>query len=103
MNSFADPPVIAQSSPKKVTVQKVMSQVKLSCSASGSPLPSVEWSKDGNPLSVNTSVKQSDTETTGELVIEPFTPEHQGMYKCFFRNYDNGTAEKVMRVCKYNI
>lgn len=80
-----------------------MSHVKLSCSASGSPLPSIEWTKDGRPLSINTTIVKSDKETIGELVIEPFKPEDQGQYKCFFRNYENGTAENVMQVCKYEI
>ena len=96
------PPVIIQSSPGRITVFKIKSTVKLSCTASGSPAPVIEWSKNGRPLSVNTTVRQSDVETTGELVIEPFMPQDQGQYKCFFKNYDNGTAETSIQVGKWD-
>ncbi|XP_028518807.1 uncharacterized protein LOC110251682 [Exaiptasia diaphana] len=91
-------PVIVQSSPNNVTVNKVMSRVKLNCSATGTPLPTIEWSKDGRPLSVNTTVRQTNKETIGELVIDSFMPQDQGRYKCFFRNYENGTAETTIQV-----
>ncbi|XP_020892058.2 CUB and sushi domain-containing protein 1 isoform X2 [Exaiptasia diaphana] len=68
------------------------------CSATGSPLPTIEWSKDGQPLSVNTTVHQTIKETIGELVIDSFMPQDQGRYKCFFRNYENGTAETTIQV-----
>ncbi|XP_028512546.1 tyrosine-protein kinase-like otk, partial [Exaiptasia diaphana] len=91
-------PVIVQTSPNNVTVDKVMSRVKLNCSATGSPLPTIEWSKDDRPLSVSTTVRQTNKETIGELVIDSFMPRDQGRYKCFFRNYENGTAETEIQV-----
>ncbi|XP_028512556.1 uncharacterized protein LOC110231383 isoform X2 [Exaiptasia diaphana] len=91
-------PAIVKSSPKNVTVYKILSRVKLNCSANGSPLPTIEWSKDGRPLSINTTVRKTNKATIGELVIDPFMPEDQGQYKCFFRNYENGTAENTIQV-----
>ncbi|XP_028518321.1 uncharacterized protein LOC114576240 [Exaiptasia diaphana] len=93
-------PAIVKSSPKNVTVYKILSRIKLNCSANGSPLPTIEWSKDGRLLSINTTVHKTNKETIGELVIDPFMPEDQGQYKCFFRNYENGTAETTIQVCR---
>ena len=55
-------------------------------------MPSLEWSKDGVVVSTNTTTKTAD-EVKGELIIPSFSPSDQGMYKCFFRNHENGTAE----------
>ena len=43
-------------------------------------------------ISTNTT-SQSVEEVKGELVIPSFGPSDQGVYSCFFKNYDNGTAE----------
>jgi hypothetical protein len=95
---FLVPPVIVKSPSSTFTVRQINSEVKLVCSARGSPLPNVEWTKDGNPVSTNITVRKNDIETTGELTVPSFEPEHQGKYVCFFKNYDNGTAEKAIRV-----
>ena len=55
-------------------------------------MPSLEWSKDGVILSTNTTTKSTE-EVKGQLVIPRFGPHDQGVYKCFLKNYDNGTAE----------
>ena len=73
-------------------VTKVHDSVRLQCAARGSPVPSLEWSKDGVVVSTNTTSKSAD-EVKGELIIPSFGPSHQGVYKCFFKNYENGTAE----------
>ena len=43
-------------------------------------------------ISTNTTSTKVD-EVNGELVIPRFGPTDQGVYTCFFKNYDNGTAE----------
>ena len=43
-------------------------------------------------VSTNTTTKTAN-EVKGELIISSFSPFDQGVYKCFFRNYENGTAE----------
>ena len=85
-------PVITTAPPSVVTVTKAHDKVTLQCAARGSPVPSLEWSKDGMVVSTNTTTKTAD-EVKGELVIPSFSPSDQGVYKCFFRNYENGTAE----------
>lgn len=85
-------PVITIAPPSVVTVTKANDKVTLQCAARGSPVPSLEWSKDGMVVSTNTTTKTAD-EVKGELIIPSFSPSDQGVYKCFFRNYENGTAE----------
>ncbi|KAL9961572.1 hypothetical protein ACROYT_G030534 [Oculina patagonica] len=86
------PPVITVAPSSVVTVTKVHDSVTLQCAARGSPVPSLEWSKDGVVVSTNTTSTSAD-EVKGELVIPSFGPSDQGVYKCFFKNYENGTAE----------
>ena len=62
------------------------------CAARGSPVPTLEWRKDGVVISTNTTSTTLE-EVNGELVIPRFGPADQGVYTCFFKNYDNGTAE----------
>ena len=85
-------PVITTAPPPIVKVTKAYDTVTLKCAARGSPVPSLEWSKDGVVISTNTTSKTAE-EVKGELVIPRFSAVDQGVYKCFFKNYDNGTAE----------
>jgi len=85
-------PVITTAPPPAVKVTKAYDTVTLQCAARGSPVPSLEWSKDRVVISTNTTSKTA-AEVKGELVIPRFSPADQGVYKCFFKNYDNGTAE----------
>lgn len=73
-------------------VTKVHDKITLQCAARGSPVPSLEWSKNGVVVSTNTTTKTAE-EVKGELIIPSFGPSDQGVYKCFFRNYENGTVE----------
>ena len=86
------PPVVTIAPSPFITVRKAYDNVTLQCAARGSPVPSLEWSKDGVVISTNTTTR-TDEEVKGELVIPRFGPDDQGVYKCFFKNYDNGTAE----------
>lgn len=53
-------------------------------------------------ISTNTTTKD-DEEVRGELAIPSFGPSNQGIYKCFFRNYDNGTVEITTTAGKEDI
>ena len=86
------PPVITTAPPPLVTVTKVHDTVILQCAAQGSPVPTLEWRKDGVVISTNITLETAD-EARGKLIIPKFGPSDQGVYTCFFKNYDNGTAE----------
>ena len=85
-------PVITTAPPSLVIVTKAHDKITLQCAARGSPVPSLEWSKNGVVVSTNTTTKTAE-EVKGELIIPSFGASDQGVYKCFFRNYENGTAE----------
>ena len=89
---YTVPPVITIAPPSVVTVTTAHDSVTLQCAARGSPVPSLEWSKDGVVVSTNTTSRSAD-EVKGELIIPSFGPSDQGVYECFFKNYENGTAE----------
>ena len=95
------PPTIIAAPPPIVYVHPIDSAVQMKCAARGSPPPTVEWFKDGKPLSLNQV--QKGKEMHSQLVFEKFQPSDQGTYKCFFRNYENGTAETITKVGKENI
>ena len=86
------PPVITTAPSPLVTVTKVHDTVILQCAAQGSPVPTLEWRKDGVVISNNLTLETAD-EARGKLIIPKFGPSDQGVYTCFFKNYDNGTAE----------
>ena len=86
------PPVITIAPPPFVAVKKAYDTVTLQCAARGSPVPTLEWRKDRAIISANTT-SENEEEVTGELVIPKFGPSDQGVYTCFFKNYNNGTAE----------
>ena len=85
-------PVITTAPPSFIAVTKLHDTVKMLCAARGSPVPTLEWRKDGVVISTNTTSTTVE-EVNGELVIPRFGPTDQGVYTCFFKNYDNGTAE----------
>lgn len=87
-------PVITIAPTPLIIVKKAYDTVTLQCAARGSPVPTLEWSKDGVIISTNTTVT-TDEEVNGKLVISRFDSSDQGSYKCFFKNYDNGTAEVI--------
>lgn len=76
----------------EIQVQNVGDSVKLNCSASGLPLPKVEWYKDGRLVSFQAKHYVTDL-IKSEFVIHRFKSSDAGMYKCLFYNNKNGTAE----------
>ena len=86
-------PSITIAPPEMVKVRAINDKVKVQCAAKGSPIPSVEWSKGGHVLSMNSTLTGRHRERFSELVISSFTPGDIGTYTCSVMNYENGTAE----------
>lgn len=84
-------PYIVSSPPSEIQVQNVGDSVKINCSASGSPLPKVEWFKDKNNVSPMATHEGKDL-IRSEVLIPRFKPSDAGNYTCVFQNDKNRTA-----------
>ena len=94
--SFAEPANIAVY-PSTVS-DYFGAEVIVQCFASGNPLPTVNWYKDGILLSTNGKIvivetSLSNTNISKELTISSLKLSHEGTYTCFGSNtLPNGTV-----------
>ena len=98
--TFSVLPVFSSTPSPSVPVPSIREALRVSCSAKGSPLPTVTWYK--NDVSVTVINEVTDNEFTSELVIGEFMPADQATYKCVARNVYNNTVETSTRICKSN-
>ena len=98
--TFLVNPFFSSTPPSSVAVPSIREALRVSCSAKGSPLPTVTWYK--NDVSVTVINKVTADEFTSELVIGEFQPADQATYKCVARNVYNNTVETSTRICKSN-
>nr|XP_048286978.1 hemicentin-1 isoform X1 [Myodes glareolus] len=84
LSVHAPPSIIGnQGVPENVSVVE-KSSVSLTCEASGIPLPSITWLKDGWPVSLGSSVKIL---SGGRMLrLMQTRPEDAGQYTCIVRN-----------------
>ena len=71
--------------------------ITLTCKATGKPVPTTTWLKNGKPI-LNTKVAAS------QLVLPSLTAEDDGIYQCQFNNVVGHTLSDPCRVkvyCKY--
>lgn len=85
-------PYIVSSPVSKIQVQRIGESVNLSCSAGGTPLPKIQWIKDGRRVK-STAEHHSNGLIRSELVIHQFKPNDAGNFTCLFYNDKNATAE----------
>ena len=98
--TFSVFPVFSSTPSSSVPVPSIREALRVSCSAKGSPLPTVTWYK--NDVNMPIINKVTHNEFTSELVIDEFQPADQATYKCVARNVYNDTVEKSTRICKSN-
>ena len=96
--TFSVLPVFSSRPSSSVSVPSIRGSLRVSCSAKGSPLPTVTWYK--NDVNVSVISKVTAVEFTSELVIGEFQPADQATYKCVARNVYNDTVETSTRICK---
>ncbi|XP_052593110.1 hemicentin-1 isoform X2 [Peromyscus californicus insignis] len=84
LSVHAPPSIIGnQGIPENISVVE-KSSVSLTCEASGIPLPSITWLKDGWPVSLGSSVKIL---SGGRMLrLMQTRPEDAGQYTCIVRN-----------------
>lgn len=85
-------PLSVKIEPQQVSLD-VGKSTTLSCVASGYPISSVTWTKDGEPLIENDRVRLL---TQYIVRIESIQREDKGMYQCFAKNNEEvaqGIAE----------
>ena len=63
----------------------------LRCPAEGSPLPTISWLFNGNPVEISDTFLVDDV--TGDLKIIEMIPEEAGIYTCIARNIAGETRE----------
>ena len=85
-------PYIVSSPVSKIQVQRIGESVNLSCSAGGTPLPKIQWIKDGRRVK-STAEHHSNGLIRSELVIHQFKPNDAGNFTCLSYNDKNATAE----------
>ena len=68
--------------------------VRLSCQATGHPVPEIKWTKNGNPLSPTNRV---NIMSSGDLHINNIHVEDQGLYRCTGIN-SGGTIGATARI-----
>ena len=96
--TFSVLPIFSSTPSSSVSVPSTREELRVSCSAKGSPLPTVTWYR--NEVSVPVINNVTDYEFTSELVIGKFQPADQATYKCVARNVYNDTVETSTRICK---
>ena len=96
--TFSVLPIFSSTPSSSVSVPSIGESLRVSCSAKGSPLPTVTWYKNDVNVSVISNVIAD--EFTSELVIAEFQPADQATYKCVARNVYNDTVETSTRICK---
>ena len=91
-------PVPVQVTPLPATVSRLHgSDLTLTCNATGVPVPTLSWLKDGNTLQMvqGTTITITTLNNTvySVLSINPLTYEHAGVYTCLGSNVlPNGTV-----------
>ena len=99
--TFSVLPVFSSTPSSSVSVPGIGESLRVSCSARGSPLPTVTWYKNDVKVPVINNV--TDDEFTSELLISEFQPADQATYKCAARNVYNDSVETSTRICKWSL
>ena len=95
-------PYMVSSSPSEIQVQNVGDNVRLNCSAGGSPLPKVTWLKDRRRI-ISRGVNDGNDLIKSKIVIHRFKPSDAGIYTCLFYNDKNVTAEANTSLSMSNV
>ena len=78
----------------------------LPCNATGNPVPTISWTRNGYPLDRNINARISFSGRNQQLIIANVSRTDSGEYRCVASNsLGNATsnAAKVDIQCEYNV
>ena len=78
----------------------------LSCNATGNPVPSISWTRDGSPIDRNANSRISFSADKKQLTITNVSRTDSGKYRCVASNSlgnDTSNASSVDIQCKYDV
>ena len=98
---YPESPVFRSTPRDSITVPSISASIRVNCSATGSPLPTITWYK--NNVSMNVINNVTDGEVISEFVIKQFQPSDQATYTCVARNFYNDTVQSSSEIGKASI
>ena len=78
----------------------------LPCNATGNPIPTISWTKNGYPLDRNVNARISFSGRKQQLILTNVSRTDSGEYQCVASNSlgnDTSNAAKVDIQCEYNV
>ena len=80
--------------------------VTLSCNATGNPVPTISWTRDGSPLDTNDNSRISFSADKEQLTMTNVSRTDSGEYRCVAENRvgnDTSNAAKLDIQCKLSV
>ena len=77
----------------------------LSCNASGNPVPTISWTKNGSPVNASNNSRVSLSKDKKQLTITIVSRTDRGEYRCVANNSVGNTASAATLdiQCTYSI
>ena len=96
---FTVPARIVDKPPSSVLIKRLNEVVRLTCTADGSPTPTIHWEKNGHQA-LHAKVKSLAGLglVKSELILKYFTPNQSDVYSCVARNTPLRTVKTTTRV-----
>ena len=104
-NFFTEQPEIT-SHPQGVTIREGQNMINLSCNATGSPLLTISWTRNGISVNASGNSRISFSADKKQLTITNVSRTDNGEYRCVTSNRvgsDISNAATVNVQCKYGM
>ena len=100
---FTAPAMIVLKPPTFILIKELRQMVRLTCSATGSPIPTMHWEKNGQQLLSPTEIRITSKLglVTSELTLKQFAPNRSDVYNCITRNTPFGKKNATTTVGEY--
>lgn len=88
MNIYTDAPIVRITPSKSPYITETGPDFLLHCSADGNPSPSVQWYKNGQPLTVMTLKSSQD------VYVSRSSSSDSALYECIATNFPGNKKEQ---------